>query len=392
MSSPVEATTQTGAMVDATVPIVGSTISGATLLPAPDTSLNIDDVLAAVMKLSTEMNEAETKTSLQNIETSSNVKKMRQNERMAALDRAIAAAKEALEKKDSGGLFDDLLENMGPISLAGFIVGSVFMVAADVVAHATELENDNLDLADAGAMGAMLAGPLGAAVYATELFVKKFGPEELQQALDEGPTLKDETVRTANKVALALAQAELALASTVASGGTAAPAIVAMVGIGISTATQVLQETGALKSMFGDDAGYVALGGMLTGAGLTVGASAWTAIRSMGSLQSTKEACEQFNKIANAADKALTTVKSVHAIVQGVHNLEAADLQHDADNLQVIAKGHQQAVEMLASLIDELIDDVRELKESGTRISQISQQLSAERAEQTLALFASFKA
>jgi hypothetical protein len=178
-----------------------------------------------------------------------------------------------------------------------------------------------------------------------------------------------------------------ALAATVASGGTAAPAVVAMVGIGISTATQVGQQTGLFREMFGEEAAtYVALGGTVLGAALSLGGG----IYSVCSASSATKALDDVGKIATAIDGAKTVAEASHSIVQGVRNLRAAELQHDADLMQVEAQRHKHTMEFFNRMIDAVIDDLEGLQESARKATEICQSMS-QTHHQTLLLAANFK-
>lgn len=347
------------------------------LLPPPETS-DIDGAIAALMKLSSETNSVQTKSAMANIERMKNLKKALADRRYEALDRAIKAAAEAAKKKeeDDGGFFGsiikDIVDNIGPVALVGFAVGGVFMVAADYLAHKTGLEDNKLDLADAGALACMVAGPIGYAVYAAEQCTKKFGPDDIQEALDQGPSIDDDEVRQANRLALMLAQAQLAIAATVATGGTATPAVIACVGVGISTAGQVLQETGALKAMFGEDAAYVGMGISITGAALTLGGSVYSVAQgAQGGLKAASATEKALLTSAKAAETGVGTVNAVHNIEQGFDALEAADLEHEADNARIEARKYRQIIAFIDRVIDDVIDDVRQIQESAQKTGEV---------------------
>lgn len=381
MSGVVGATNVSTAVLPGGRPVpVAPARAGASLLPSP-VGIDIDAALAEIMKLSSAMNEAQTKSSTAQAETRSAARKAAADRRNEMLTAAIEAARKAAEEKDEGGLFDVITDNLGPIGLVGLVVGGAFLVAADLTAHATGLEDDKLDVADAAGLGCMLAGPIGVAVHAAQLCVKKFGPDEIQEALDNGPTIKDADVRKANKIALAVTQAQLALAATAASGGTAAPAVVAMVGVAVSTTTQILQETGALGTMFGEDAKWVALGGTLVGAGLSIGG---------GIAVAAKGGWAEAEKITSAIEKAKVTAEAVHNVNQGIHNLRSAEYQHEADNLQVGAKQQKHVVEFLDRMIDDIIDDLKDLQESTRKTSELCQSISETR-NQTILLAGNLK-
>jgi hypothetical protein len=376
--------------VMATGGVAGPLATGAapaTLLPSSEASIDIDGALGLMMKLSSEICDVQTKAHTEHVKNAARARKAASELRSELLRRAAEAAKKAAEQKSKGGLFDFIADNLGPIGLVGLVTGAAYLVAADFVTHVTGLQDNKLDLADAAALGGSLAGGVGVLFYAAELLAKKLGPEELQAALDQGPTISDDQVRKATKIALAVAQAQLALAATVASGGTAAPAVVAMVGIGISTATQVGQEMGLFQEIFGENAArYIALGGTLLGTGLSLGGG----IYSVSSASSATNAMDDIGKIATAVDRAKTVAESTHSIVQGVRNLRAAELQHDADLMHVEAQRHKRMIEFVDRMIEAVIDDLEGLQESARKATEICQSMS-QTHNQTLLLAANFK-
>lgn len=360
------------AAAGANVAPVGTGAS-AQVLPCPDGPVDIDGAIGMLMKLSAAIHDAQARSQTEHAKTVGMARKAASERRSELLERAAEAARKATEERSEGGLFDVITDNLGPIGLVGLVVGGAFLVAADLAAHATGLEDDKLDVADAGALAAMFTGPAGVALYAEELCAKRFGPEELQKALDQGPSIRDDEVRKANKIALAVTQAQLALAATVASGGTAAPAVVAMVGIGVSTAAQILQETGTLREVFGDGAAYVALGATAIGAGLGLGGGVYSVA---SGLSSAPRAMQDTGKVLSAIQNARAITQAGHDIAQGVRNLGAADDRRQADGLQVDAQRHKRIVEFLDRMIDAVLDDLEGLQESARKSSEICQAMS----------------
>jgi anaerobic selenocysteine-containing dehydrogenase len=160
-----------------------------------------------------------------------------------------------------------------------------------------------------------------------------------------------------------------------------------MVGIGISTATQVGQEMGLFQEIFGENAArYIALGGTLLGTGLSLGGG----IYSVSSASSATNAMDDIGKIATAVDRAKTVAESTHSIVQGVRNLRAAELQHDADLMHVEAQRHKRMIEFVDRMIEAVIDDLEGLQESARKATEICQSMS-QTHNQTLLLAANFK-
>ena len=190
---------------------VGATAPGVTLLPAAPTDFDVGDALTEIMKLTSALTEEQTKGAKSRADSASNARTLASEKRMQAINDAIEAARKAAEAKSSGGLFDFISDNLGPAGLLGLCTGAAYIVAADLALHATGISNNKLDLADAAGVGAMMAGPIGVAAYAAELLCKKYGPEELQKTLDQGPTISDKDTRLANKLLLTVTEAQLAL-------------------------------------------------------------------------------------------------------------------------------------------------------------------------------------
>ena len=391
------------------------------ILPTPAVPVNADDALVALMKLSSETNACQSDSSRQSAVSAASQRKEATDKRQKALQDAIDAQKKAEEAQSKGGLFDFITDNLGPVGLIGMVVGSVYLVAADLALHATGLDDGKMDLADAAGVGAILAGPAGIAVYAAQMAVKKFGPEEIQEALDKGPAVTDEQVAKANKIAFALTEAELAIAATVATGGTCAPAVVASVGIAISTATQVAAETGALDFLGDKWKGYVTMAGSVMGAagalgggvaGLASGglgaatgaanAAQAAATGAGGAAQATATVAAETAQVAveaaggvaeaaaGAAEAAVGVAKGVHDVVQGVRNYQASDYAHDADEHRIDAERQKHVLAYIDRFIEDVIGDMKELKDSAQRTSALVQS-SIQTESQTLLMAGSLK-
>ncbi len=329
------------------------------LLPASDASehLDVGSALSQLMVLTSAINEAQMKGNQAQATLAGNARRDATEKRIKAMEAAIEAAKKAAEEQSSGGFFDIITDNIGVTGLVGLVTGQFYLVAQDVAAHKAGVAGDSFDLADATAL---YAGPLALAL---EQGAKKALPEDLAKSIEDLGAVKDDDVRLANKLALMIVMAQAAVAATVASGGTSAPAIVGLVGIGISTTTQVLQETGALKAVLGDKAAYFAMGATILGAGLTLGSSFAMAGNS----------ATEVTRVMAVVDRAKTVAQSVHGINQGVHNLIAADYQHDADNFKIESKVQKNAMEAMERIIDAVIDDAKAAKDSAQRTTEILQ-------------------
>jgi hypothetical protein len=349
-----------------------------TLLPAAPPG-DVGEALTELMKLDSALNETRAQASVNSASAADATRKTAAEKRKKAIDDAIEAQRKADEEKSSGGLFDFVTDNLGPAGLLGLCTGAAYIVAADALAHAAGLEDDKLDLSDAAGVAAMAAGPAGVALHAAQLAVKKVGPEALQRALAAGPVITDDQARLANKLAFSVVQAQAALAATVATGGTCTPAVVGMVGVAVSTTTQLLQQTGALEAAFGEDARWVALGGSLAGLALSAGGAIGTFAG--GGVTS---------GIAMAVKTAKGGLEATHDVVQGLGNLGAAEHAHEADGLRADAQAQKHVIEMVERMVASVIEDLKTIKESGRKTIELLQS-SIQTHDQTLLLAGSMK-
>ena len=346
-----------------TMPMPGAT-APAPAVPAstlPEPQMDEGTALAMLMRLTSDMNDTALVTGTAGVKAASSRRSDALKKQMDALKKAVDAQEKARKAQEGGGFFGKILKNLGPVGLVGMCVGSIYIVAADLALHATGLMRNKADLADLGAAGAMCAGAAGIAIFAAEVLVKKYGPDELQAALDKGPTVSDDDVRKANSIALMVYQAEVAMASAVFTGGTGTAAMVACIGTGISTATSVAQESGALEKVFGEDARYVALGGTLVGAGLAIGGSA-ASIASGGSSLST---------LGRVAKTGVEVARGATQVVDGAEQIEAAGYQHDADTLQVDAKRQKQILAAIERTVDALVAELKDKQEHASKLMEI---------------------
>ena len=336
----------------------------------PASNMDAGGAIAMLMRLNVELNEQAVSSGTTDAKLAATNRENATKKQLDALKKAVDAQEKARKAREGGGgFFSKITKNLGLAGLVGMCVGSVYIVAADLALHATGLMKNKSDLADMGAIGAMCAGGAGVAIFAAEVAIKHFGPSEIQDALDKGPTIKDDDVRMANNIALMLYQAEYSIALTVASGGTAAPAMVACVGIGISTATQVAQETGALKAVFGKNANYVAMGGAITGAAMSLGGSVTSLASGVGSVDAATTAVKVGEKVVSVAQGA-------DQIVAGAEQIHTAGLQHDADKMQIDAKHKQQILEAISRTVDALIEDLKNKQEHASKTMKICSSMS----------------
>lgn len=373
--------------------------SATTLLPAPNTGVDVSDAVTQLLMFSSRLSEQQMVTGKAQVETAAAAREHAAELRKEALARAVEAARKAREAQESE-LFSFVTDRLGAAGLIGLATFNWGLIAADMSAHeagvapktgaidlgaavfggplaylavrgAEELAPEGLGQTAAAAT--LLGGPLGLAL---ERAAAKLAPGKLEK-LEGLASIKDDDVRLANKVALAIALAAVACAGTVCTGGTSAPAIVALVGIGISTTTQVTAMTGALEEVLGKKAaGYVAMGGAITGAALTLGGSVWTAASAAKSAVSMAKSVQTLGKTIRNLDTARQLTEGTHAVISGIRQLEAADHQRDADLANVDAEAQRHVLQRIEKMIDGILEDLREAKDSAQR--------SAETLHQTL--------
>jgi len=335
----------------------------------------VEDAIVLLLRMASASNEAQQTTQRARVEVASAQREEATARMVEKLNEAIAAAAKAAAERDDGGPFDFITDNLGPAALLGLVTGAAYLVAADFAAHATGLDDTKLDLADGGAALASVAGPAGLFAHAVQLAVKRCGPEAVRDALSALPTIDDADVRKANALALTVTEAQLALAATVASGGTATPALVAMVGVAISASTQLASQTGLLETAFGDDARWVALGGTAVGAGLGVGGSVALAGASGA------------GKAASLLGQAKTVIEGVGEVRSGIRALSAAEHARDADLARVEAKSYQQAAERIGRLVTTILEELQEHEAKTARVNEsLTSALQVERRAQMSSL------
>ncbi len=382
--------------------------STTTLLPTPNAGVDMSDAVTQLLTMSSRLSDQQMVTGKAQVQTAAAAREHASELRKEALARAVEAARKAREAQDNEGPFTFITDRLGVTGLIGLATFNWGLVAADMSAHeagvapntgaidlgaavfggplaylavrgAEELAPEGLGQTAAAAT--LLGGPLGLAL---ERAAAKLAPGELEK-LDHLASIKDDDVRVANKVALTIALAALATTSTVLTGGTSAPAIVALVGIGISTTTQIAAQTGVLQKIAGEKAaGYIALGGAITGAVLTLGTSGY-------SLFSAAKSTTAIAKTIRALDAAQQITTGTHALVSGVRLLEAVDHQHDADLANVDAEAQRHALQRIEKMIDGILDDLREAKDSAQRSAETLHQ-TLKTHDQTLLQAGSMKA
>jgi hypothetical protein len=338
----------------------GPTAALPLLAPPPDGNVDIGDAVTALLQVTSQLSQQQMLVGKSQVEVADGQRRAAAEQRKEAFARAVEAARKAREAaEDSGGFLSCITDHLGLEGLVGLVTGDFALVVTDFAAHETGLAGKSTNMLDLGATA--LAGPAG---YLLERGAMKILPADFEKSVNDLGSIKDDDVRVANKIAAMVAMAVAAAAATVFSFGTAAPAFIAVVGIGISTATQIANQTGALREVVGAKAaGWVALGGAITGAALSLGASA-TSISS------------GIDTATSAAD-ALNAVKSVgegtDAVVSGLRALDCAKYQHRVDLADADGQEARNAIKRIETMVDGLLDDLRDAKDSAQRATETLQ-------------------
>lgn len=379
--------------------VVAPNAVGATsgLLPPPPANGEVgsEEAVTMLLQMSSQMSEQQMRLGKSGVELANKRRDDAGNRRKEALDRAADAARQAHEKEDGGGMFDFVTDNIGVVGLVGLCTFQWGLVAADITAHQTDLADKSTNLVELGA--ALYGGPLaylamegakeiapeamsqmrvagaiagGGMGYALMAAVEKLAPD-CQKVLEDKTAVKDDDLRVANKVALVVALAAVAATCTVLSCGTTTPALVALVGIGISTTTQVAAETGALKEMVGEKAAvYVALTGAVVGAAMTLGAGA----ASWASAANTASKLAVAKQVVSSVNGARMAAEGVYDVKRGMNALERAEHQHDADLANVDAEDQKHVLARIEKIVDAILEDLQEARESTQRSTETLQE------------------
>ncbi|MBX3202234.1 MAG: hypothetical protein KF894_29155 [Labilithrix sp.] len=370
------------------------------LLPTPAAeTIDVGDAITQLLKVSSQLSEHQMQLGKSQVDANLAQRKAAGERRKEALDRAIEAAKKAREASSSSSPFSFITDNIGLTGLIGIATFNWGLVAADVAAHRAELTGNSTNMLDVGATlyggpfmylaaqgakklapeelgqrgvaAAVLGGPMGLAL---ERAAEKIIPDDFEKRLEELTSVEDDDVRLANKIALMVAMAAVAGTCTVLSGGTTAPALVALVGIGISTATQVAAETGALKEIFGEKAAtYIALGGAITGATLTLGGSIWSIASAASAASNVAKLDKTLRTTLRVVEGAKTITEGVSTTVDGFRELERAEHQRDADLANVDAEHQRHLLKRIEMVVDSILEDIQEAKESAQRATETLQ-------------------
>jgi hypothetical protein len=362
--------------------------AGSVLLPSPSAvSVDVGDAVGKLLTLSAALGEAQSRVGLTQANVAEGARNAASAKRKEALEQAAEAGRKAQEEAQKGGLFDDITGNMGVVGLVGLVTFRPDLVITDVAAHHADLTTGRTDLLGLGALASAgplgyaaeqafakyspdwvkpedvaafaLAGPLGTVL---ERGASKLTPDDLEKDVAELVTVRDDDVRVANKIALTAALTAAAATATVLSGGAASATVVALVGIGLSTGTQIAASTGLLTDICGEKAAmWITIGGTVVGAALTLGGSIASSAGAASSLGRAREAIGSGVAIANGAD----------AVVSGTRDLRGAELTRDQDLSDASAEEQKHLLARIERVIDGLLGDLREAKEAPQRASEV---------------------
>jgi uncharacterized protein YoxC len=356
------------------------------LLPEPQ-GITGDD-LTTILAAFSAQNEEDTKGAKLGIESKWEEKRIAKQKQAEALEKMR-------EAQESGGLFNSI----GVLGIAAILTANPVLLVADMTMHMAHLtppflkdfEKENQDtiaLASklcvvAGGAGAMLQGmspqAMSAAVTMAGVLIQEtamFGKDasdwigtammvagggagasavvfaDKDSAVADKVQDVEKATEEYNKWITAAAMALAGAAAIVGSLGTATAVVVA-VGVAISAAGFLVSETKALDGVFGEGTSqWIGLGMMVAGAVVTgVGASA---------------AASNAPKALNATSRVVTGASSG---VQGLKTVDNAFVQHEASAADREAKKFLYQAQRLQRFVEDLIDSVRDLKDSHRRIS-----------------------
>ncbi len=395
----------------------------ASALPAPP-ELNMPDALSALLALQSGVSSAQEARGQADAKVKNAERDVAAAVRKEKVMGAIDAAKEAKKHADDGGTFGFITDHIGVVGLIGLCTGQFYLVAEDMAAHAAQKNNNSTSALGVGA--ALVGGPLGAAL---ELGIEKGLPEDWTKSMEELPSVKDDDVRVANKVALTVVMAEAMAAATVASGGATAPTYVALAGLAVSAASDIGDETGLTKEAFKSDAATASMVGHLTGAGLGAGAglasagSGWSYLAASGqALAFSAQASQQtgltkevfgddadtvtlgltiagtaagaagavggavssapsdkvsdkakMNRMIEHGKNAKQAIDGADTAYRGYQAIERAHYEHVADVDNVEAKRQKQLIQRIEMAIDGMIADLKEAQKSRKRAAETIQ-------------------
>ena len=386
----------------APVASTASLAANESLLPAP-ADLG-GDGLAMLYQLFADSNREDTKSAKTTIEARSAEKQLKMREREAALERARKA------QEEQGGFFD----SMGLGSLVGIVTANPLLVMADVSMHMARLTPDFLrdfekDHKDAIEVATKLYCAVGNASALADGVVN---PESLKAAIALGGLLVQETevlgkdasdwagtamviggsvngrsaaaalvadkesavadeirhvereTKEWNKWIAAAGMAVAAAAAIVGSLGTATLPVVA-IGVALSASGFAVTETKCLDPLLGKEASmWIGSGLMISGAIISGAGSAAAAGQVAG-------------RVSQGASEASRALKVGAAVVdgaakarQGLEQVADAATRREIDKAHTEAQAHLFRTQRLQRMVEEIVETVRDLKDSHRRMSQ----------------------
>jgi hypothetical protein len=361
------------AIEGAPAPVVSApppTASGV-LLPAPvDAS---EDGIAALSTLFAQANRTDSNAARADVERRFREMHRHREEQRAALE----AAKKAAEGR---GLFD----GVGIVGIVGLARGSPVVVLADVAMHVSRTTPEfvrDLERQEATELATkVVAAAYGNAAAAAGLALERtqlFGPDsclgtlmiaagspygaaavfaDKDSELADGIRTVEKDTEAYNQWIAAAGMAVAGAATIVATFGTATAVVVA-IGLALSAAGCVVSNTKVADGVLGRD------GARFTGAGLML-AGAVTSGVGAGNVAGSAKVVET---TANAVTGAAKTR-------QGLGTIGHAAAARDRGRAEASARGAQQSAERLQRIIEDLIEEMRDLKESHGRVRETLQE------------------
>lgn len=371
------------------------------LLPAPaDVG---GDSMAMLYQLFADSNREDAKSAKTTIEARTAEKHVKMREREAALERARKA------QEEQGGFFD----SMGIGSLVGIVTANPLLVMADISMHMARLtpdflrdfekeHKDTIEVAtklycavgNASVLADGIVNPesLRAAIALGGLLVQEsevLGKEASDWAgaammvggsvngrsagavivADKGSAVADEIrhvereTKEWNKWIAAAGMAVAAAAAIVGSLGTATLPVVA-IGVALSASGFAVTETKCLDPLLGKEAS------MWIGSGMMISGAIISGAGSAAAAQATAKVSHGASEAARALKVGAAVVDGTAKTRQGLEQVADAATRYEVDKAHTEAQAHLFRTQRLQRMVEEVIDTVRDLKDSHRRMSQ----------------------
>lgn len=356
---------------------------GAPLLPSPNEYS--EDCMTALFQIFADANRQGSELAKNKAETTFDRIAEQRAEQKAALEAALKA-------QEGGGIFDSI----GLGGLVGLVSANPILVVADMAMHMSRLtpkflkdfENDNkgtIALAAkmycaVGTMGAVSSAALavgGLVIQETAILGKDVsdwvgtgmlvvggGCGAAVVCSDKDSAVAD-TVRDVEKETqeynqwIAVAGMAVAGAAAIVGSFGSATGLVVAVGIALSLGGFAVAKT----ECFGEEASR------WIGLGMTVAGGVVSGVGAIGMAgQATSTALAEAARVAGSVGNALDGAAKVR---QGLETLESAAIQRDVERANIEAKEHLFATQRLQRMVEDIIDSVRDLKDSYRRVSGI---------------------